>query len=33
MLIIDNAMQSLIEEAKLECVNMPRYGPTAKEVK
>lgn len=33
MLIIDNAMQSLIEEAKLECVNMPRYGLTAKKVK
>jgi len=26
-------MQSLIAEAKLESVNMPRYGPTANEVK
>jgi len=26
-------MQSLIEEEKLESVNMPRYGPTANEVK
>ncbi|TKY75410.1 7-methylxanthosine synthase 1 [Spatholobus suberectus] len=27
-----HVMQSLIEEAKLESVNMPRYGATAKEV-
>ncbi|KAL2346109.1 hypothetical protein Fmac_000109 [Flemingia macrophylla] len=29
----DMVSEGLIEEAKLESVNMPRYGPTAKEVK
>ncbi|KAK7409814.1 hypothetical protein VNO78_00151 [Psophocarpus tetragonolobus] len=29
----DMVLESLIEETKLESVNMPRYGPTAKEVK
>eukprot|EP00256_Glycine_max_P069339 XP_025983934.1 theobromine synthase 2-like [Glycine max] len=33
LVLNDMVSESLVEEAKLEYVNMPRYGPTAKEVK
>ncbi|XP_014500660.1 7-methylxanthosine synthase 1 isoform X1 [Vigna radiata var. radiata] len=33
LVLNDMVLESLIEEGKLESVNMPRYGPTANEVK